>query len=171
MFILKDYTLTIRTTFCSIMIDRGYTQVVRFNPTCSQCDASPRFRQTHSPKKRNKLEWGCPNGTKYPPRQPIPNRAILPNRARLQTDGQTDGRTDGRTGWFQYTPPNFVAGGIMKMTLTPHPQGSDSFCIPVTIFDVSLKQTSNDRIPGTLALCSPWNNKHVNGCQRLDKFK
>ena len=40
--------------------------------------------------------------------------------ARLQTDGQTDGqtdrqtdrRTDGRTGWFQYTPPNFVAGGI-----------------------------------------------------------
>ena len=51
-----------------------------------------------------KLEWGCPNGTKYPPRQPIPNRAILPNRARLQTDG--------RTGWFQYTPPNFVAGGI-----------------------------------------------------------
>ena len=37
-----------------------------------------------------KLEWGCPNGTKYPPRQPIPNRAILPNRARLQTDGQGD---------------------------------------------------------------------------------
>ena len=50
------------------------------------------------------LEWGCPNGTKYPPWQPIPNRAILPNRARIyrQTDGQTDGRTDrqtdGRTG-------------------------------------------------------------------------
>ena len=82
---------------------------------------------------KTKLEWGCPNGTKYPPpRQPIPNHAILPNRARLQTDGQTDrqtdrqtdgrtdgrtdgqtdGRTDGRTGWFQYTPPNFVAGGI-----------------------------------------------------------
>ena len=34
------------------------------------------------------------NGTKYPPRQPIPNRAILPNRARLQTDGRTDGQTD-----------------------------------------------------------------------------
>ena len=36
--------------------------------------------------------------------------------ARLQTDGRTDRRTDrqtdGRTGWFQYTPPNFVAGGI-----------------------------------------------------------
>ena len=54
------------------------------------------------------LEWGCPNGTKYPPRQPIPNRAILPNRARVYR------RTDGRTGWFQYTPPNFVAGGIIR---------------------------------------------------------
>ena len=43
---------------------------------------------------KNKLEWGCPNRTKYPPRQPIPNRAILPNRARLQTDGRTDRRTD-----------------------------------------------------------------------------
>ena len=39
---------------------------------------------------KSKLEWGCPNGTKYPLRQPIPNRAILPNRARLQTDGQGD---------------------------------------------------------------------------------
>ena len=57
-----------------------------------------------------KLEWGCPNGTKYPPRQPIPNRAILPNRARLQTDGQTDGRTDKVIP--VYPPPNFVAGGI-----------------------------------------------------------
>ena len=56
---------------------------------------------------QNQLEWGCPNGTKYPPRQPIqtpqvmrlkiilPNRATLPNRARVyrRTDGQTDGRT------------------------------------------------------------------------------
>ena len=40
------------------------------------------------------LEWGCPKGTKYPPRQPIPNRAILPNPARLQTDRQTDGQGD-----------------------------------------------------------------------------
>ena len=49
-----------------------------------------------------KLEWGCPSGTKYPPRQPIPNRAILPNRTRLQTDGQGDS---------SIPPPNFVAGG------------------------------------------------------------
>ena len=28
------------------------------------------------------------------------------------TDGQTDRRTDGQTGWIQYTPPNFIAGGI-----------------------------------------------------------
>ena len=52
-----------------------------------------------------KLEWGCPNGTKYPPRQPIPNRAILLNRVRLQTDGQTDGQGDSSI------PPNFVVGG------------------------------------------------------------
>ena len=47
---------------------------------------------------RPKLEWGCPNGTKYPPRQPIPNRAILPNRARVyrRTDGRTDGQGDSR---------------------------------------------------------------------------
>ena len=43
-----------------------------------------------------KLEWGCPNGTKYLPQQPIPNRAILPNRARVyrRTDGRTDGQGD-----------------------------------------------------------------------------
>ena len=28
------------------------------------------------------------------------------------TDRQTDGQTDSQTGWIQYTPPNFVAGGI-----------------------------------------------------------
>ena len=35
-------------------------------------------------------------GTKYPPRQPIPNRAILPNPAHVyrQTDRQTDGQRD-----------------------------------------------------------------------------
>ena len=50
------------------------------------------------PKSEYKLEWGFPNGTKYPPRQPIPNRAILPNRARVyrRTDRRTDGRTDGQ---------------------------------------------------------------------------
>ena len=53
-----------------------------------------------------KLEWGCPNGTKYPPRQPIPNRAILPNRARAYR------RTDRVIPVY---PPNFVAGDIMKL--------------------------------------------------------
>ena len=28
---------------------------------------------------------------------------------------QTDRRTDRRTGWFQYTPPNFVAGGMKNL--------------------------------------------------------
>ena len=59
---------------------------------------------------QTKLEWGCPIGTKYPPRQPIPNCAILPNRARLQTDGRTDGWTDRVIPVY---PPNFVAGGII----------------------------------------------------------
>ena len=30
-----------------------------------------------------------------------------------QTDRQTDRRTDRQTGWIQYTPPNFVVGGII----------------------------------------------------------
>ena len=66
-----------------------------------------------TPKTRlqSEVEWGCPNGTKYPPRQPIPNRTILPNRARVyrQTDRRTDRQKDG-----QVIPvsPNFVAGGI-----------------------------------------------------------
>ena len=30
---------------------------------------------------------------------------------------QTDRRTDRQTGWIQYTPPNFVAGGVKKITL------------------------------------------------------
>ena len=30
-----------------------------------------------------------------------------------QTDRRTDGQTDRQTGWIQYTPPNFVAGGII----------------------------------------------------------
>ena len=58
-----------------------------------------------------KLEWGCPNGTKYPSRQPIPNRAILPNRARLQTDGQTDRQTDGQ-GDSSIPPPLTSLRGV-----------------------------------------------------------
>ena len=60
---------------------------------------------------QNKLEWGCPNGTKYPPRQPIPNRAILPNRERVYR--WTDRRTDRVIP--VYPPPNFVVGGIKKL--------------------------------------------------------
>ena len=48
--------------------------------------------------------------------------------ARLQTDGRTDRRTDGRTGWFQYTPPNFVAGGIIKQYSTYCRMRWDSRC-------------------------------------------
>ena len=33
-----------------------------------------------------------------------------------QTDRQTDGQTDRQTGWIQYTPPNFVAGGIITQS-------------------------------------------------------
>ena len=54
------------------------------------------IEQTDFVVQQNQLEWGCPNGTKYPPRQQIPNRAILPNRARVyrRTDGRTDGLGD-----------------------------------------------------------------------------
>jgi hypothetical protein len=34
------------------------------------------------------------------------------DKLRLRTNGRQDRRPDGRTRWFQYTPPNFVAGGI-----------------------------------------------------------
>ena len=44
--------MTIRTTFCSVMIDSGYTQAVRFHPTRSRYDAYRFFyRRTHSPQK------------------------------------------------------------------------------------------------------------------------
>ena len=33
-------------------------------------------------------------------------------------DGRTDGQKDGRTGWIQYTPINFVARGIITMSLS-----------------------------------------------------
>ena len=32
-----------------------------------------------------------------------------------KVNGQTDRQTDRQTGWIQYTPPNFVAGGIITM--------------------------------------------------------
>ena len=40
--------------------------------------------------------------------------------ARLQTDGRTDRQTDGRTDRVipVYPPPNFVAGGIMTLSLS-----------------------------------------------------
>ena len=41
--------LTIRTTFCSIMIDRRCTQAVRFHPTRSRYDASDCYTRTHLP--------------------------------------------------------------------------------------------------------------------------
>ena len=72
-----------------------------------------KFYRDHSFYSLSELEWGCPNGTKYPPRQPIPNCAILPNRARLQTDGWTDRQTDRVIPVY---PPNFVAGGIKTDT-------------------------------------------------------
>ena len=58
------------------------------------------------------LEWGCPNGTKYPRGNQFnsPSYAretILPNRARVyrRTYGQMDGQNDSSI------PPNFVTGG------------------------------------------------------------
>ena len=63
--------------------------------------------------RHDELEWGCPFGTKYPPQQPIPTAQFYLT-ARVYR--RRDRRTDGRTGWFQYTPPNFVAGGIKIIT-------------------------------------------------------
>ena len=34
-----------------------------------------------------------------------------------QTDRRTDGQTDRQTGWIQYTPPNFVAGGYKYISI------------------------------------------------------
>ena len=47
------------------------------------------------------------NSPSYVSETILPNCAILPNRARLQTDGWTDERT----GWFQYTPLTSLRGG------------------------------------------------------------
>ena len=46
----------------------------------------------------------------------VRNRIFLQTEG--QTEGQTDGRRDGRTWWNQYTPDNFVAGGIIMITRT-----------------------------------------------------
>ena len=49
----KNFTLTIRTTFCSVMIDRaGYTPAVRFHPTHDMMPAIAIDECTHSPKNR-----------------------------------------------------------------------------------------------------------------------
>ena len=39
-------------------------------------------------------------------------RVIIRTPTHGRTDGRTDRQTDGRTGWIQYTPLNFVSGGI-----------------------------------------------------------
>ena len=59
-----------------------------------------------------------------------------------QTDRQTDRRTDRQTGWIQYTPPNFVAGGIMMVSLLMHisltwPQWVNG-CLPIFFTIASL---------------------------------
>ena len=54
---------------------------------------------------QNQLEWGCPNGTKYPPRQPIQTPQVMRLKsfyltarlyltARASTDRRTDRQTD-----------------------------------------------------------------------------
>ena len=49
----------------------------------------------NQPDCKTKLEWGCPNGTKYPRgNQFLTARFYL--TARASTDGQTDRRTDGQ---------------------------------------------------------------------------
>ena len=65
----------------------------------------------------SKLEWGCPNGTKYPPRQPIQTPQVmrlksfyLTARLNLTARASTDGRTDRVIPVY---PPNFFAGGII----------------------------------------------------------
>ena len=84
----------------------------------------------------DKLEWGCPNGTKYPPRQPIQTPQVMCLKpfyltARFYLIAGVYRQTDGRTGWFQYTPPNFVAGGKMMINSTTFYTLLD---IPLTIF-------------------------------------
>ena len=74
---------------------------------------------------QKKLEWGCPNGTKYPPRQPIQTPQVMCLKPFYLTAQfyltacvyrQTDGRTD-RVIPVYPPPPNFVVGVIK--TLVP----------------------------------------------------
>ena len=41
---------------------------------------------------------------------------------------RTDGQTDRQTGWIQYTPPNFVAGGIKNNTDFHQSSATEIFC-------------------------------------------
>ena len=50
---------------------------------------------------QKQLEWGCPNGTKYPPRQPIQIPQVMRLKAfylttRVSTDRRTDRWMDGQ---------------------------------------------------------------------------
>ena len=42
-----------------------------------------------------------------------PSRTVDATGRTRKGNRQTDGQTDRQTGWIQYTPPNFVAGGII----------------------------------------------------------
>ena len=78
-------------TSSQTLLDHCYTFGLLLWPSNSELEwGCP--NGTKYPPSNSELEWGCPNGTKYPPRQPIPNRAILPNRAGVYR--RTDGRTD-----------------------------------------------------------------------------
>ena len=52
-------------------------------------------------KANSKLESGCPNRTKYHPRQPIQTPKVMRLKSFYLT-AHTRLQTDGRTGWFQY---------------------------------------------------------------------
>ena len=66
--------------------------------------------------RNTKLEWGCPNGTKYPPRQPIQTPQVMRLKSfyltahfYLTAQSSTDRRTD-RQG-DSSIPPYLSCGG------------------------------------------------------------